>query len=520
MQVFPYSDSVARPEKGVYACAIGVTPRTQTRTRHAGFAVVLAALSIVFPAPLSVRATTSHDDEEVSWVAGHWEGTVQDAKRSIGVKLDIDVDDSGTLSGTATIPYWGSSSWQLKDIRAGAHELEFQIGDERPITFRGVRIDDRIIGSCTWGKHPWPFRVIRGRDETSDHPRRPQTPGPPFPYHCNEVRYSTVGEVRIAGTVTRPMGARDRSPAILLLGGSEPRNRNEFYLGHQPFLVIADHLTRLGFVVLRTDDRGVGGSTGTRGTASYEELAVDARAALALLLARPDVDPRRVGMLGMSEGAIVAQTVAADNDGIAFLIMVGGLGVSGLESSQHSCAQMLKREGAPGDVLDQYMSRRQRVLMMARDGSSLAEIVRTCDDPAFGQIRSAEGMLFGSVRLPTLEEEARYAVRERVRKFLAYQPADSLRRVRCPVLALSGGLDLIVDGDTNLRAMQEALSDGGNSGFTGRLLPGLNHGLQPAKTGLGGEVGEIETTIDDAAFQALDNWVRERDGDGYGKRVR
>jgi uncharacterized protein len=191
--------------------------------------------------------------------------------------------------------------------------------------FAGTLDGDRIEGTFTQGGQPLPFFLEREAEPTA---LRPQEPLPPFPYLEEEVTYAS-GDVTLAGTLTLPPGDA-RVPALLLITGSGPQDRDEEILGHKPFLVIADHLTRAGYAVLRVDDRGVGGSTGDDALATYDELLGDVLEGVALLRAHPRVDPDRVGLLGHSQGGFLAPAAAARADGdVAFVILLAGPAVDG-----------------------------------------------------------------------------------------------------------------------------------------------------------------------------------------------
>jgi pimeloyl-ACP methyl ester carboxylesterase len=323
---------------------------------------------------------------------------------------------------------------------------------------------------------------------------RPQMPKPPFPYRETPVAYDNpAGHNRLAGTLTLPAGAGP-FPAALLITGSGQQDRDETIMGHKPFLVIADALARRGIAVLRVDDRGIGGSTGEVVHASYLDFATDVEAGLAFLETQPAIDRRRIGLVGHSEGGLIAPMVAARNPAVSWLVLLAGTGVSGdriIVAQQHLLA-------ASSGIAGEQLARRDAMIRRALDAVEQAP-----DGTAAEQKAKA---IFSGEALGAGGDAAAVAMAsDWYRAFLRSDPVPALRALRVPVLALNGSLDLQVPPSQNLPPIRAALA--GNRDATVTELPGLNHLFQTATTGSIAEYRQIEETIAPIVLTTMGDWI-------------
>ncbi len=336
--------------------------------------------------------------------------------------------------------------------------------------------------------------------EKLSRPNRPQEPKPPFPYRSEDVAIvNAAGKAVLAGTVTIPEG-KGPFPAVVLISGSGLQNRDEELMGHKPFLVLADYLTRHGIAVLRYDDRGFGKSTGDAAAATSEDFAGDALAAWQVLRARPEIDPRRVGLLGHSEGGLIAPLLASRTPGVAFVVMLAGPGVTGEAVMLAQGVAILKANGAPDSAIATNTSLQRQVFAILREESDQARIVERLSAIPVPGPKEASAALVKQSSSPWL------------RFFVRYDPAPALAKLTCPVLALGGELDLQVLADQNLPAIEAALKRGGNKDYTVLRLPGLNHLFQTCKTGTPAEYAKIEETMSPVALDMIATWIRKRTG--------
>jgi pimeloyl-ACP methyl ester carboxylesterase len=343
-------------------------------------------------------------------------------------------------------------------------------------------------------------------------PRRPQDPEPPFPYVQREAGYDN-GAVHLAGTLTVPEG-RGPFPAVLLIAGGGARNRDEEISGHQPFLVLADHLTRAEVAVLRVDDRGVGGSTGDKDAATLADLAGDALAGVRWLASQPEVAKDRVGLLGHGEGGLVAAIAASRSRDVAFVVLLGTSGVPGHDLLLDPVEAMARAAGAPEATVKQRVALERQALDVIRAEKDeaalrgkLTPILRAAAELVPPGARAAAGDLDAAV-----ERQVKASASPWFRDFVSFDPRPVLREVHVPVLAVGADKDVEVPPARNLAAIERALQTGGAKDVTIRLIPGLNHLFQHAKTGSPAEYGAIEETFDPDLLGIVTRWIVARFG--------
>lgn len=356
--------------------------------------------------------------------------------------------------------------------------------------------DDNVLeGVLTQGQAAIPIRFERGVFSVAN---RPQTPIAPFPYRVENVSYDNIEQpdVRLAGTLTSPRG-RGPFPAVLLITGSGPQDRDETVFDHKPFLVLADALTRRGIAVLRVDDRGVGGSSRGRQHPTTADFATDVEAGLAWLRRRNDIDPSRIGLIGHSEGSLTATMIASRDQAVAFALLWAGSGVSGQQLLVEQARALSLSSGASQETA-QNVAELQRAVLEAVIAEPDVARLRT----SLSRITASRGVA------PIGEDAARALSSPWYRHFLTFDPAPALRNVRVPVLALLGGRDVQVPADQNAPVLRAAL--GSNRGATVEVLPGLNHLFQTAQTGAPDEYGSIDETIAPFALARMVDWVVEK----------
>jgi pimeloyl-ACP methyl ester carboxylesterase len=293
-------------------------------------------------------------------------------------------------------------------------------------------------------------------------------------------------------------------------------------MGHRPFLVLADHLTRQGIAVLRSDDRGVGGSGGDFSTATTRDFAADAAAAVAWLRGRPEVDGSAVGLVGHSEGGIVAPMVAVERGGVDFVVLLAGPGLSGEEILYLQGAAVSRAMGAPEPVVERTLELQRRLFGVVRSiedqtrrTTGLREELQAILDETPAAERPALGIPPGQEE-NWIQAQVTSLSTPWFRYFLLHDPADDLRNLRIPVLALLGGKDLQVPPEANAAAIRAALESGGNPDPTVEVLEGLNHLFQRATTGSPAEYSQIQETFAPAALERVSDWILERTGQRGG----
>jgi pimeloyl-ACP methyl ester carboxylesterase len=437
---------------------------------------------------------------------GVWWGTLQAGAQRLRVVFRLQRDADGQLRGTIDSLDQAATGIPISEITVEGNTIRVR-SDAVQGEFVGILSDDgkQVAGVWKQGGQELPLNLTRGEPPA---PKRPQEPKPPFPYRTEEVRIPHLKErFELAGTLTIPEG-KPPFPAIVFFTGSGAQNRDQEVFGHKPFLVLADYLTRAGYATLRMDDRGVGGSGGDMRTATTLDFADDALSGVRYLQKRKEIDRKRIGLLGHSEGALVCAIAAAKAPReVAFLIMLAGTGVPGEQILYRQAELMSRKAGLAEPLIERNRALQQRVF----------EILKRERDDAKAQDAIYEAMLQSLGAGANLPENQKAALRAQAanyispwfRAFITLDPAPYLRKVRCPVLALNGELDLQVDPEQNLPAIERALREGGNKRITIRRLPNLNHLFQKAKTGLITEYAEIEETFNPDALEIIRKWLDE-----------
>lgn len=441
--------------------------------------------------------------------AGHWEGALQIPGAELTILVDL-TREGDQWSGTIDIPMQGAKGMKLSDIRVEPPAVHFAIagvpGD--PI-FDGTLADSRITGTLRQSGNQVPFYL--GREKVAG-PERPQEPKPPFPYVSEEVTYRN-GEITLAGTLAIPAG-KGPFPAALLLSGSGSQDRDETVFGHKPFLVLSDALARAGIAVLRVDDRGVGGSSGSTRDASTSDFAGDALAGIRFLRERKEVDRKGVGIIGHSEGAVVGPLAASRSKDVRFLVLLAGTGQTGADVVIGQMEEMSRRRGLPPEAIAAQNELMRIAVERAGAGADSAAIREAIEAnglrlraAAPDSIRETIDLVRSGVESLTPDLESTW-----FRYFLGYDPRPALRKTRIPVLALNGELDVQVLADRNLPEIEKALGEAGNQDVTARRLPKRNHLFQPAGSGLPEEYMTIPTTIDPTVLELIRDWILQRFG--------
>ena len=380
--------------------------------------------------------------------------------------------------------------------------------DEIGGVFEGrLTADNQMIeGKWTQAGRSFPLVIKR----TGEQPRlnRPQEPREPYPYDVEEiVCENKEAGVKLAGTLTLPR-AKGPFPAVRLIGGSGSLNRDDECFGHRTFLVLADYLTRRGLAVLRLDKRGVWKSGGQYENATTEDFANDALASVAYLKSRREIDAGRIGLIGHSEGAMIAPILAAESPDIAFIVMIAGPGVPLDEAMVTQNCLYAEADGAGGDkvaFLRDWYKRFYAVAIDEKDDATATEKIRKM----YAELTEPQRQMLGWSEAK-LNSEIEEVLSPWHRYLLAFDPNAFLTKVKCPVLAVVGQEDLQVAPAENLSGIAEALKAGGNRNYVVKELPGLNHLLQTAETGAESEYARIEETIAPIALKTIDDWIIEQ----------
>lgn len=481
--------------------------------------VVAVAVLLVACGPAPAAATgTAQQSSGAAGIEGTWVGHLTVPGGSLRIVFHVDMGEDGALSTTMDSPDQGAKGIPVSRTSFEDGKVVFEsssIGGVFEGTFKGP---DGIEGE--WKQSGMSFPLVLKRTEKIEGPSRPQEPKPPFPYASEEVSVTSGDGVVLAGTLTLPAGTGPW-PAVLLITGSGPENRDEEVFGHKPFLVIADDLTRHGIAVLRMDDRGVGKSGGDFKTATEKDFVQDAQTGVAYLAGRKKIDGNAVGVLGHSEGGIIAQRLAARSKAVAFVILMESPGVPGERILLSQAAVIMKAMGVDQAAIDRELETNRAIFVVIKKESDDTVAAAKVAELLKKKIPGLDGMKADQRAAieSKMDAKAKALVTPWFREFLVFDPATALKQITCPVLATGGSLDLQVPAEENLAAISQALKEAGNQDVTIKDFKGLNHLLQPATTGLMSEYAQIETTISPDALEVIRNWIfeRYRPGRPFGK---
>ncbi len=427
---------------------------------------------------------------------GSWSGLLDVGMMKLHVGLNVKTQD-GKTSATLDSPDQGALGIPIDSITLEQNRIQFSIKNLTVVYDGALSAGGKIEGTFTQAGQKFPLAFERGKPEA---PRRPQNPTAPLPYEAEEVTV-TSGDVRLAGTFTHP---RQGGPfaAVLLITGSGPQDRDETIFGHKPFLVISDYLTRAGFATLRLDDRGTGKSTGSFRESGLAEFTGDALAAVAWLKTRSEVNARRIGILGHSEGGAVGPLAAVRSSDVAFVIMLAGPAQPFDDLLIEQSAGLSRARGVPEPVIDAELDMSRQAFAIIKHETDATKVREKLAELA-NEWKKKQPQMAGQI-----DAQLRGLLTPEVRSLFAYSAADTLSKLRCPVLALFGEKDLQVPANSNARAAAAAFTAGDVPSFTIVKLAGLNHPFQTAKTGDVSEYGQIEETISPLALDTIGAWLK------------
>jgi hypothetical protein len=439
-------------------------------------------------------------------VQGSWLGKISVNGIDLRLIFNLKLNDKDSLTATADSPDQGAKNIPLGRVILEDNKLTIKaptlIGE-----YKGtITSDSTIIG--TWTQRGATFEVNLKKLKAAFAINRPQEPKPPFPYTSEDVIFTNDKfNIKLAGTLTIPAGTGPFK-AVIMITGSGAQNRNEELLGHKPFLVIADYLSRNGIAVLRYDDRGVGGSQGNYSEATSADLATDAEAAFNFLKTNPKINQKEIGLMGHSEGGLIAPIVASSHDDIGFIVSLAGPGVTGQQIIIRQSQDIGRLSGEKENIIKESTETNKKlyaILRKEKDNKKaeikilalykeILEKKKTSKEDTEKEVNNLK-LTFGSNTYTWF------------RYFITTDPSAFWKKVKCPVLALNGEKDLQVSAKENLPAIEKALKSSGNLSVKTVKLPELNHLFQHCKTGLPAEYNAIEETFSPEVLKIISDWI-------------
>lgn len=429
-------------------------------------------------------------------IEGTWNGNIELPANKLPFVLHI-TKDNNQYKATSDSPDQGVYGIELQEIRFENNKLYLK--DARMfMTYEGeLTSGNAINGAFAQGGQSFKLNFTKGEFKRN----RPQEPQPPFSYKTEDVTFENKeAKIKLAGTLTMPKG-KGKFPALVLVTGSGAQDRNEEVLGHKSFLVIADYLTKNGYAVLRYDDRGVAASEGDFESATTFDFANDAKSAVDYLKTIKEIDSKKIGILGHSEGGMIAQIIAAERKDLPFIISLAGPGIAIDELMLIQKYEIEKANGLSNEVLEanQTLFRKIYEIIKKNPSNDIAkqEIKSFLkSDPTYKELTEKQINEFGSVT-----DSNWFAT------FIRYNPEDNLKKINAKALVLNGEKDVQVIAKENLEGWRKGLQN--NKNVTIKTYPNLNHLFQSATTGMPNEYGEIETTIEPFVLEDITKWLNE-----------
>jgi fermentation-respiration switch protein FrsA (DUF1100 family) len=441
-------------------------------------------------------------------ITGTWNGILKVQGMQLSLVFHINKTENG-FSSTMDSPDQKAYGIPVTSTIFENSKLNITVANAR-IEYEGVLgSDGNITGTFKQSGQSLPMNLSKGKVE-KEIIKRPQEPQKPYSYYTEDVTFENKSaNINLAGTLSLPT-KEGLFPAVILITGSGAQNRDEEVLGHKPFLVIADYLTKNGIAVLRFDDRGTAMSKGNFKTATTLDFATDVEAALQFLKSRKEIDQKKIGLIGHSEGGMIAPIVASKSKNASFIILLAGTGIPGNELLLLQQELIGRVSGISEEDLKKTKITNTEVFEIIKKATNSDQLKKDLKDNIAKSLKSDSKAKIpdGITESDFIEMQVSEMLSPWMQFFIKYNPALVLEKVRCPVLALNGDKDMQVPSKVNLDAINKALTKGGNKKITIKELPNLNHLFQECKTGSPQEYSEIEQTFSPLALNEILNWIQ------------
>lgn len=443
---------------------------------------------------------------------GIWEG-----KLNLGVELrivfNIKENGKGGLVSTADSPDQAVYGLKCDTTSLNADAITIEMHDLKA-SFTGRLLNDSTLNGVFTQLADVPL-TLKKVDKQPSERKRPQTPQPPFSYKSEDVGYDNADKsLHYGATITIPEG-NGPFPAAVLITGSGAQNRDEEIMGHKLFAVIADYLTPKGFIILRVDDRGVGKSTGKFSEATSADFANDVNASVDYLLSRQEVDQKKVGLIGHSDGGMIAPMLAANRKDIDFIVLLAGPGVKIIDLMAEQNAAILHSAGISQPAIDAYTPLYKemagQIINAADSTSALTAVKKTLNTwiaKTDTSLVKELGLQEAKSRDDMATQLAQVMYSPWFKYFLSFDPAPYLEKLKCKVLAINGDKDIQVISRQNLPGIEASLKKSKVKNYTIKEMRGLNHLFQTCNKCTLEEYGDLEETFSPAALQIIGEWLK------------
>ncbi len=444
-------------------------------------------------------------------LSGIWTGKLELPNTiKLSLVFNIAKDSAGNYLSTLDSPDQGAKGIPTGSTIVNGDSITIQIPVIKGWYVGKIYYDEMKIDG-KWNQGGMSLDLLVKKVDKVEEVKRPQEPKEPFPYKSEDVKFENkIDSLTLAGTLTLPETGNN-FPAVVMITGSGGQNRNEEIFGHKPFLVIADYLTRNGIAVLRFDDRGIAQSSGNYSTATTEDFVKDVLVAVEYLKTRKEIDHSKIGLIGHSEGGMIAPMAAVRSSDIDFIVLMAGTGIPG-DSILILQTELIQKLAGMSDMEIQKSLKEQReiysMILNSKDDVTLEKQLRNKFNSDYSAMTEEEKSKLGDPEV-YLNTQIKTITSPWFKYFLRFNPVPVLEKVKCPVLAINGQNDLQVPPKQNLTAIESALKKGGNKNYETKMLPGLNHLFQTSSTGAVSEYGTIEETVSPIALETMLNWIKK-----------
>ena len=432
-------------------------------------------------------------------ISGQWHGVLKVQGIQLRLVFNITQTDKG-YSSTMDSPDQGAKGILVTSTNFEDSILKLEISSAG-IQYEGTLDNENIfVGIFKQSGQSFPL-VLSKEEIEKEKVLRPQEPTKPYPYCSEDIKFeNTKDKIVLAGTLTLPEQS-GKFPAVILISGSGPQNRDEELLGHKPFLVLADYLTKNGIAVLRFDDRGTAKSTGEFKNATTFDFATDVEYAIKYLQTRKEINKNSIGLIGHSEGGIIAPLIASENKDIDFIVLMAGPALRGDKLLMLQKYKIETQMGINKQVIENNQQIFTGAYMIILDENLEKEVL---SDTLSHYFTSKYG-----VALPENQKDALVNQLSSLWMidFIRLDPAVYLEKVTCPILAINGDKDLQVPSKENLEIIENIFKNSENTKVTIKELENLNHLFQECDTGATSEYATIEQTISPIALKEITNWI-------------
>ena len=445
---------------------------------------------------------------------GVWHGTAKtpDDKEILFVFLFEKNENS--LTTTMAVPTFNVSGIKPKSTALNQGKLTID-ASELGMRYEGIWNQSlhQIEGTYTEGGVHLDLNLKKGNPKMAK-VNRPQEPVKPYPYHEEQVVFeNTQAGIKLSGTFTKPKQI-GKYPVVILISGSGRHDRDGSMMTHKPFLVLSDYLTRNDIAVLRYDDRGFGESTGDFSKATTADFAQDAISAVNYLKTRNDINTDQIGLIGHSEGGIIAPLAANQSEDIDFIITLAATGIPGREVAVQQSKTLRPFPVQDEITFEQNVRKSIDIVTSEMEFSEKRTALYTHNNNYLTPILKSLGASDQNIAA-FIKKETESVLKPWNRYFFNYNPADEFEKLNIPVLSLNGDKDKQVEADINQSAIKKALLKGNNENHQVVTIDGLNHLFQECKTGSIDEYKDIEQTMSPQAMEEISNWIHKitRDND-------